>query len=174
MPLVQWACPEGSPTHGESYEAKYCITECEHKCASPFLIAALTSSVQSNHHKGKYISATALSGCNRKLYLERNIPYADYMKNSFYSYRGTVMHQVVEDAGNIELGGVTLDTLGYLTEWRMLIGFCFEHGGFKLHPKVNVFNEDTWKHVKCPQCSKSRIKLSERQWILLGGTLDGS
>lgn len=137
------------------------------------MIAALTSSVQGNHHRGKYISATALSGCNRKLYLERKVSYADYMKNCFYSYRGTVMHQVVEDAGNIKLDGITLGELGYLTEWRMLIGFCFKHGGFALPETVTAFDEDSWDVVKCPQCSKSRIKLTDRQWILLGGTLDG-
>ena len=173
MPLVRWACPEGKETYGETHDPKYCITECSDKCASPFLIAALTSSVQTNHHKGKYISATSLSGCNRKLYLERTTDYADYMKNSFYSYRGTVMHQVVEDAGNMEFEGISLGQLGYMTEWRMLIGFCFNHGGFSLHPDVDPFDENTWGKVNCPGCKKSRVPHKKREWILLGGTLDG-
>lgn len=175
MPLVQWACPEGKNTYGETHDPKYCITECADKCASPFLIAALTSSVRTNHHKGKYISATGLSGCNRKLYLERTLDYADYMKNSFYSYRGTVMHQVVEDAGNMEFEGIPLGHLGYLTEWRMLIGFCFKHGGFSLedHPTIDPTDSNTWGDIVCPSCRKSRIRLSDREVILLGGTLDG-
>lgn len=174
MPLVKWACPEGKPTYGEAHEPKFCITECEDKCASPFLIAALTQSVRSNHHKGKYVSATSLTGgCSRKLQLERTIDYADYMKNSFYAYRGTVMHQVVEDAGAIKLDGVALGAWGYLTEWRMLIGYCFEHHGFSVPDTVRVEDESTWKDVSCPGCKKSRKKLADREWLLLGGTLDG-
>lgn len=173
MPLTHWACPEGKPTYGEAHEPAYCITTCEDKCASPFLIAALTSSVRSNHHRGKYISATSLSGCNRKLFLERTVDYADYMKNSFYSYRGTVMHQVVEDASTFEVDGVTLGGLGYLTEWRMLIGFCFQHGGFTVPDNVSPFDEKTWDKVTCPGCRHSRVPHSKREWFLLGGTLDG-
>jgi len=173
MPLTHWACPEGSPTYGETHDPKFCITECPNKCASPFMIAALTASVQTNHHRGKYVSATSLSGCKRKLLLERLVAYADYMKNSFYSYRGTVMHQVVEDASAIELDGVTLGALGYLTEWRMLVGFCFEHGGFALPDEVSAFDESTWDKVNCPACKKSRVPHVKREWILLGGTLDG-
>lgn len=172
-PLVKWACPEGKPTYGEVHEPLFCVSECLDKCASPFLIAALTHSVQSNHHKGKYISATGLSGCKRKLYLERSIPYADYMKNSFYAYRGTVMHQVVEDSSSVSLGGISLDDLGYLTEWKMLIGFCFQHGGFSLEDSVSPYDETTWDDVNCPQCKKSRVRHADREWILLGGTLDG-
>lgn len=172
-PLVKWACPEGKPTFGESHPPEHCITSCDDKCASPFLIAALTHSVRSNHHRGKYLSATALSGCKRKMYLERKLDYSEYMKNSFYSYRGTVMHQVVEDASSVRLGEFSLDELGYLTEWRMLIGFCFEHGGFALDSTVSPYDETTWEHVKCPQCSRSRVRLADREWVLLGGTLDG-
>lgn len=177
-PLTQWACPEGKPTYGEAHDPQHCITECADKCASPFLIAALTASAQGNHHRGKYISATMLSGCKRKPFLERTIRYADIMKNSFYSYRGTVMHQVVEDASSYEMinadgQSVSLDSFGYLTEWRMLIGFCFEHSGFAVPDTVTPFDESTWDAVVCPECKRSRRKKSEREWILLGGTLDG-
>ncbi len=173
MPLTHWACPEGKATYGEVHTPEFCITECPDKCASPFLIAALTTSVQGNYHKGKYISATSFSGCKRKLYLERRVDYADIMKNSFYSYRGTVMHQVVEDAGTIEFEGITLGELGYMTEWKMLIGFCFVHAGFELHPDVDPYEEETWDKVSCPGCSTSRVPYKKREWILLGGTLDG-
>lgn len=170
---MKWACPPEKATHGEAHEPLYCISECTDKCASPFLIAALTHSVRTNHHKGLYISATALSGCERKFFLERVLDYADYMKHSFYSYRGTVMHQVVEDASSVDLGGISLDTLGFLTEWRMATAFCFEHGAFELPQGVSPFDDKTWDKVTCPECRRSRRKLDSREWFILGGTLDG-
>ena len=172
-PLTAWACPEDKPTFGEFHEPRYCITECSHKCASPFLIAALTRSVRTNHHHGKYISATALSGCKRKLYLERKLDYADYMKNAFYPYRGTVMHQVVEDSSQLEFEGIKLGQLGYISEWRMLIGFCFQHGGFDLPESVSPYDESTWTEALCHKCISSRVARKKRHVILLGGTLDG-
>jgi hypothetical protein len=93
------------------------------------------------------------------------------MKNSFYSYRGTVMHQVVEDAGEIRLNGISLGAMGYLTEWKMLIGYCFDHGGFTVAKTVDPQDESTWDTVECPECKKNSKENSE--WMLLGGTLDG-
>jgi len=169
-PLVRWACPENKPTFGETHEASHCITTCEDKCASPFMIAALTASNQRNHHRGKYISATSLSGCVRKLQLERTVDYADFMQNSFYGYRGTVMHQVVEDSALVDLGELgSLESLGYLSEWRMSIGFCMEHGGFRLPAGSDATQDDAWLDTACPDCEPN----NPTQVLLLGGTLDG-
>lgn len=172
-PLTKWACPSSAPTYGETHIPLYCITECTNKCLSPFLLAALTNSVQGNHHRGKYLSATSLSGCVRKLKAERTIDYSDEPRNQFYAYRGTVMHQVLDDASGLDLIGNNVGTLyeaGFLSEFRMAIGFCFEHGGFKLHKKVSAFDESTWTHLVCPSCKKeSRLG----DLFILGGTLDG-
>jgi hypothetical protein len=174
MPITHWACPADKPTYGEAHTADFCITECQHKCVSPFLIAALTASNQKNHHKGKYISATSLSGCVRKLKSERTLNYAEYMANALYAYRGTVMHQVVEDAAGIRMpNGLVLAEVGYVTEWRMLIGFCFHHGGFEVAETVDVNDEATWDTVHCPLCVEQDVPAEERGWFLLGGTLDG-
>lgn len=83
------------------------------------------------------------------------------------------MHQVVEDAGEIKLGGISLGALGYLTEWKMLIGYCFEHGGFRVADSVSPYDESTWESVACPECKRTRKKIADREWMLLGGTLDG-
>jgi hypothetical protein len=169
VPVKEWACPPDKPTHGESHTPEFCITKCPHKCVSPFLIAALTSSNQRNHHKGKYISATSLSGCVRKLKAERTNDYAEYMANALYAYRGTVMHQVVEDAAGVALpGGLVLAELGYLTEWRMLVGFCFDcTTGFPVDVCVDPSDESTWEDVRCPSCGGT-------SFFFLGGTLDGA
>ena len=177
MPLVKWACPEGSPTYGQSFEPTYCITKCPHRCASPFLLAAMTFANQSNHHKGKYMSATSLSGCTRKLQLERLVDYADFVKNAFYAYRGTVMHAVVENAADVALitpeGAdlISLLELGYITEWHMKIGFCLEHGGFAVPDDADPDNDDTWG--PCPTCVAKRTPKKRRKAFLLGGTMDG-
>jgi hypothetical protein len=116
VPITKWACPPERPTFGNINTPEHCILECPHRCAAPHLISALTLANRNDHHKGKYLSVTSLSGCERRLQLERNVDYADYMKNSLYSYRGTVMHSVLEDAAALELpNGVSLASLGYLT-----------------------------------------------------------
>lgn len=181
MPVTHWVCPDDKPTAGEIHTPEFCITECPHKCISPFLIAALTTSNRRNHHKGKYISATSLFGCVRSGKLERTVDYAEYLKNSLYGYRGTVMHQVVEDASEIELIGldengekVTLSQLGYLTEWRMLLGFCLEHGGFSFNPEgVDIDDEDTYPACPFDDHHIVGVEGSRCEIFLLGGTLDG-
>lgn len=169
MPVTHYACPETAPSYGEVHEPEFCITKCKHRCLSPFLIAALTASTRKNHHKGRYISATALSGCVRKLKLERTIDYAEEFKNLLYAFRGTITHTVVEEAAELKLfGNKTLLDLGFLSEWNMAVGFCFTHGGFPLPPEVDVKDESTWELLKCP-CQKRK----PCEVFILGGTLDG-
>lgn len=134
---------------------------------SPFLLAAIINANRRNHHKGRYVSATALSGCVRKLKLERTVDYAEEPGKLFYSFRGTVTHVVVENAAEIKLfDGKSLVDLGFMSEWRMAIGFCFKHGGFPLPPDVDKHNQDTWDNVRCPYGKRCDC-------IVLGGTLDG-
>jgi hypothetical protein len=175
MPLVAFACPESAPSYGEAHEFDYCVLKCENRCLSPYLIAALASSNQRNHHKGKYISATSLSGCVRKLHFERTEDYAQEPKKVLYGYRGTVMHTVLEDATMWEgIGGKSLIDLGYLSEWHMKIGFCFQHGGFPLPEGVDASDQATWAQVECPECCDEKIDPDEQEWFVLGGTLDGA
>jgi hypothetical protein len=106
--------------------------------------------------------------------LERTVPYAEHMKNSFYAYRGTVMHAVVENASEVKLlQGRSLRELGYISEWQMACGFCLQHGGFWLPDGVEVFDESTWDKLVCPECKKSRVPKKKREVFILGGTLDG-
>jgi hypothetical protein len=175
VPITHFACPPGKPTFGEAHEPEHCITACEQKCMSPFLMAAIVSSNQKNHHRGRYLSATSLSGCVRKLALERTVDYAEYYSNLYYSFRGTITHTVVENAATVDLGGgKSLEDLGFVSEWRMQVGFCFEHNGFELPPNVDPSDLATWAQVSCPGCDAAGIAPRDQTWIILGGTLDGA
>lgn len=167
MPVTRFACPSTAPSFGEMHTPEFCITKCKNRCLSPFLIAALTASAKKNHHKGRYISATALSGCVRKLKLERTVDYAEEFKNLLYAFRGTITHTVVEEAAELHLfEDKTLIDLGFISEWHMAIGFCFKHGGFALPSDIVVRDETTWDKLKCPHGKKCEC-------FILGGTLDG-
>jgi hypothetical protein len=169
MPVIRYACPPDKPTQGQNFPPVYCITKCKHQCLSPYLMAAIHSSNQRNHHKGRYISATALSGCVRRLKLERTVDYAEYYKNLYYGFRGTVTHQVIEDASIVDLGeGRTLLDYGFLSEWRMQVGFCFTHGAFPIQGDVDPTGEYT---LPCPTCA---VPVEEQETFILGGTLDGA
>lgn len=171
--LIGWSCPEDKPTHGEVAEPEFCIADCPHKCMAPGLIAAMTKSAMSNYHKGKYLSATSLTGCTRKLKLERTEDYYDYMKNVYYSYRGTLLHQITEDAAEWKFAdGRSLVDLGFLVENRISIGFCFAHGGFRLPAEVDAHKEETWDKAVCPKCVKSRVAKKDRHRFILSGTMD--
>ncbi len=175
MALTHFKCPEGVPSVGEVHPFEFCIGECPNRCLSPYLIAAVASSNQRNHHKGKYVSATSLAGCVRKLRLERTVDYALEPKLALYGYRGTVMHTVVEDATMWDgFGGKTLVDFGFLSEWNMKVGFCFIHGGFPLPDTVDATDQETWAQVECPGCYDDKIPLEKQEWFVLGGTLDGA
>jgi hypothetical protein len=175
MPMTHFKCPDSAPSAGEAHTFEHCISECQHRCLSPYLIAAVASSNQRNHHRGKYVSATSLTGCVRKLRLERTVDYALEPKLALYPYRGTVMHTVVEDATTwAGFGDKTLTDLGFLSEWNMKVGFCFDHGGFPLPDGVDATDQETWAQVECPACYEANVPLDKQDWFVLGGTLDGA
>jgi hypothetical protein len=100
--------------------------------------------------------------------------YADTPHSMLYSYRGTLAHQVIEDAAHFVFpGGETLTDMGFLTEERMLMCFCFEHGGFPAPEGSDPYDETTWGSVVCPKCKKSKVAVDKREWFFLSGTLDG-
>jgi hypothetical protein len=180
MPLVKWACPphkDGThdplAKHGNLHDFAHCAFKCKDQCVSPPLIAALSHAEVSNHHTRKYVSATGLYGCSRKLKLERTEDYADYMRNKLYAMRGTVIHEVIDQASGFKFtqDGVTvsMEDMGWLSEYSMLFAYCFTHGGFAIPDSVNVHDESTWDKVACPHC---RGAGEEGGFFLMGGTLD--
>jgi len=91
-----------------------------------------------------------------------------------YAYRGTVAHQVVEDAAGFKFPeGESLEDMGFLSEERMLVAFCFKHGAFPAPEGSDPYEESTWHLVECPGCKKARVAKAKREWFFLSGTLDG-
>ncbi|MGK3946869.1 hypothetical protein ABK046_51955, partial [Streptomyces caeruleatus] len=69
-------------------------------------------------HKGKLLSVTSLTtgGCTRSLVYERTLDYADVPLSNMYAYRGTLAHQVIEDASGFKFPhGASLEDMGFLT-----------------------------------------------------------
>lgn len=115
MPLIGYACPPGSPTHGERHEVAHCLGDCPHPCVSPPLLNALYKAENENHHQGAYISASMLTGglCARKVYYERFEDFFEYPGNRWWAFRGTLSHALIEGAG----AGVA--PYGWMQELRM-------------------------------------------------------
>jgi hypothetical protein len=167
VPLVGFSCPPSAPTYGDAEPFEHCVSKCKDRCMSPYLLAAMAYANQKNHHKGRYISATALAGCVRKLTLERTVDYAQEVSKVFYGFRGTLTHQIVEEAAAWKgMDGRSMLDMGFLSEWHMKLGFCFMHGAFKVPKELDASDPDTWPtDLKCPSC--------DGDWFVLGGTLDG-
>lgn len=175
MPVAAFACPPGKPTEGEVHDPEHCVIECPTQCYSPFLMTAIYGLNKRNYHVGRYVSATALSGCKRKLTLERTVDFAEYYSNLYAAFRGTITHTVVEEALATKFAsGQTLQDMGFIAEFNMVIGFCLRgHGGFEIPPDTDVDDMATYAHLSCPTCDAMQIAAKEQLWIILGGTLDG-
>lgn len=176
MPVTHFACPPYKPTAGEAHEPEHCITKCQHQCYSPFLMAAIVAVNQKNYHKGRYVSATALSGCKRKLQLERTIDYAEEYQNLYAGFRGTITHTVTEEAATVDLGeGKSLASYGFITEWNMIAGFCLRegHGGFPIAPDTDTDDLASYANLSCPRCAGEGLPDNEKT-IIIGGTLDSA
>lgn len=176
MPVTHYACPPDKPTFGQSHDIEHCLTRCQHQCYSPFMMAAIHGVNQRNHHKGRYISATALSGCKRRLQLERTVDYAEHFSSMYAAFRGTITHTVIEEAMETKLpSGRTMTDLGFVAEWNMLVGFCFQegHGAFPVPAGIDVDDLASYAQHSCPACDAEGVPQNEQTWVFLGGTLDG-
>jgi hypothetical protein len=175
MPVTHFCCPADKPTAGEVHDPEFCVTRCSTQCYSPFLMTAIYGLNKRNYHVGRYVSATALSGCKRKLALERTVDYAEHYSNLYASFRGTITHTVIEEAlGTRFESGRTLADMGFIAEFNMVIGFCLKgHGGFAIDPDADPDDLATYATITCPECDTLTVPAKEQLWIMLGGTLDG-
>jgi hypothetical protein len=177
MPVTVFACPPDKKKFGEVHDPEYCVTRCDEQCYSPFLMTAIYGLNARNYHKGRYVSATALSGCKRRLTLERTVDYADYYQNLYAGFRGTITHTVVEEALETKFAsGRSLESLGFIAEWNMVVGFCLRdktHGAFEIDPDADPDDLATYAKLSCPRCEAEGIQPRDQTTIILGGTLDG-
>lgn len=168
MPITGYICPPFTKRgrKGKTGTPEYCVTRCKEKCLSPALIAAITYVNSSNHHVGRYVSATSTTGCIRRLTLERTKPYFAPLNTSgglWASFRGTIIHTAVEAAAEAKLfDGKSLIDLGFLIEQHLKVGWCLACSyPFTCAPDAKP---DTFAEA-CPTCESEET-------FLFGGTLD--
>ena len=113
MPWEGNKCPGSSETH--TFASKYCLLKCDHQCVPASVLVHIANKASVDKHIGKYISATALLGCLRALYLERTKSWYQEPSTSWYSVRGTLLHAILE---NPDFDGLVHDMSGYV--WRLI------------------------------------------------------
>lgn len=128
MPLSGYVCPAGSPVNetqrpGQHNSIEHCLGTCRFPCVSPPLLAAMWQSEIGNHHKGNYLSASSLASdnCARQTWFERQpeYPYYEIPRRRFWPFRGTVIHGLVEGAGDL------VAPFGWMQELRMAVPLVY-------------------------------------------------
>ncbi len=98
--LVGFTCPDvNGESPGRKNKPSYCIRHCKAPCVAPHVLASMLEEESTNPHKGKIISVTQLvGGCKRKTFLERTLDYYVTPDSKLPTFRGTMIHRVVEQA----------------------------------------------------------------------------
>lgn len=109
MPWLGNRCPGSSEVH--TFESRHCLLNCDHQCVPASVLVHIANKAFVEKHIGTYISATALLGCLRALYLERTEDWYQEPSTSWYSVRGTLLHAILE---NPDFGGLVHDMSGYV------------------------------------------------------------
>ena len=109
MPWCGNKCPGINEFH--TFESKHCLLKCDHQCVPASVLVHIANKAFVEKHIGTYISATALLGCLRALYLERTEDWYQEPSTSWYSVRGTLLHAILE---NPDFGGLVRDMSGYV------------------------------------------------------------
>lgn len=100
--LEGFICPEHGEAPGRENNIKYCITECPNPCTAPNVLVTMLNAERANYHQGKRISVTMLTGgCKRRTLLERNLPYYVEPDRALPAFRGSLIHALVEEAGDM-------------------------------------------------------------------------
>lgn len=122
MPLKGFTCPPYVSTAGNQNAIAHCLGTCPHQCVSPLLLNAMWTAEHANPHKLDYISASLLSGtdCPRKVWYERYEPFFETPERRYWSFRGTIVHKVIEEA-DIE----AMEQLGWCQELTMKVKLKF-------------------------------------------------
>lgn len=116
-----------------------CAKQLDNPCKEPY--EYIKGLVDNNEDRGSMISSSCLVYCPRRTYLQRTVPYFDYMDKLHYAFRGTVCHKVLEDyqhgegvvekrfsrvlPNGIEISGkpdVFYPTRGILRDWKSANG----------------------------------------------------
>lgn len=95
MPQIGNVCPGTDTTH--SFASGHCLSGCANPCMPPSVLVHIENRQKTDKHVGQYISATSLLGCKRKTFLERTIEYHVEPPKSWYSLRGTIIHNILQN-----------------------------------------------------------------------------
>lgn len=90
-------CPGTNTLH--TFESGFCLNECGETCVPHSVLMHIQNKVRVDKHQGQYISVTALLGCLRAMVLERSIPYYIEPTKNWYSVRGTLIHNILQNPG---------------------------------------------------------------------------
>ena len=141
MPLKGWICPAHGEEEGRTNEFDYCVTQCSKPCVAAPVLQALKQVEQEDTHVGKRISVTMLTaGCKRKTLLERNVSY--YLDPSWRipTFRGTLIHSIIEKAAK-EL--TRLPEFPWEIELSMALPVETESGKWILNGMLDAFDPRT-------------------------------
>jgi hypothetical protein len=97
MPQIGNVCP-GTETKYE-FRTGFCLNGCPNQCMPPSVLVHIENRQKTDKHVGEYISATSLLGCKRKTFGERKINYFVEPPRSWYSLRGTLIHNILQNPG---------------------------------------------------------------------------
>lgn len=97
MPLIGNKCPGLDEYH--TFESGHCLQKCAHQCMPASVLVHIENRTRHDKHVGQYISVTSLLGCLRQLYGERTMDYYIEPRKSWYSLRGTLLHNILEKPG---------------------------------------------------------------------------
>jgi len=104
MALIGFRCPDYGESPGRANKISYCVKHCSMPCVAPHVLVAMLENEEKNPHKGKIISVTQLTGgCKRKSFLERTVDYYVEPDKKLPTFRGTLVHSVVEEAKSLRL-----------------------------------------------------------------------
>lgn len=99
MAIIGTLCPPGYKDNDKKIKRlgfDTCITNCKNKCLPEPVLNVMFDRLKKDHHKGTYISATALQGCMRQTYLERTKDYYIRPSDRHYdSLRGSLIHETL-------------------------------------------------------------------------------
>jgi hypothetical protein len=97
------------------------------------VLRTIINEFRDNPHQGEYVSVTALLGCLRQTYLSRVADAYVRPRTSWYSMRGTLIHEIIEGA---EAGD------DIVTEEN----FSIQLNGIKVYGRIDWYDKRT-KHL---------------------------
>lgn len=135
--LKGFICPDSGEKPGRKNELDYCLNKCKKPCVAPHVLSALYEAEVSNPHKDKIISVTMLTGgCKRKTMLERNIDYYTVPDRKLPTFRGGLIHSLVQGAA-----ANTLLEKDWLIEKKMTLPVSTASGDWVLSGTLDGYHK---------------------------------